>query len=230
MLASKRLFALSGLTAMLGALALAAPAKAALKAQCVVDGEVKAHTTKPVFTKYVQLLGGSGTYAFMGFSIICLDLGAAKAPGTVHIGPVAATGTFTDEIALPGGGTTETPCGQGKVTGVVTAQGLAPKFAAILGAKFAIEFGPPYGPLGTGAFFWHTAGPPAKVPDKPPTVPKLLDPAVVKPYRYAGTVQLSLSDRFAKDPVADLVKRLSTAPDDKCIKSFHVNGAVTVHE
>ncbi len=235
----KRILAFSGLTGLLGALAFAAPASADLKAICVVDGEAKAHTTKPAFKKYVQLVGGHGTYRFESVTLVCVDIGKGKAPGTTHTGRVEATGTFKNEVVLksdPGDPPTpiETPCGVGKVTGHVTEQNLGSKFRAIEGDKFAVQFGPI---PGKGAFFWHHPGP---APDKNlgselkvfrsshegqgPTKPGS------KPYRYAGVIQLSPPDPRHKDPLEDLAKRQVTGTEDKCTKAFHVNGVVIVHE
>ncbi len=226
----KRILAFSGLTGLLGALAFAAPASANLKAVCVVDGEAKAHTTKPAFKKYVQLVGGHGTYEFFSVSTACVDIGKGKAPGTFHTGLVGATGTFKKEIVLKSDPTQtpwQTPCGFGKVTGRIERQTLGAKFRAIEGKKFAIQFGPI---IGQGAFFWHHAGPPPKNignelkvfrsgrenegPNKPG--PKL--------YRYAGQFQLGPS-RFKEE---DLLKRIQH--EDKCTKAFDVNGVVIVHE
>ena len=238
MFALKRMLAFGGLTGLLGALAFAAPAGASLKAECVVDGDVKAHTTKPSFKKYVQLMGGHGTYTFDSISVVCVDTGPSKGVGggAVHTGSVDASGTFKHRIKnkppfMPA--ELDVPCGLGKVAGIITGQTMHPKFNAIVGDKFAIQFGPV---LGHGEFFWHAAAPAGKVPDKPPTLPKLWDAAgpekpgpVAKPYRYAGDVQLALPGPLgAKELAEELAKRLP--PADKCTKAFHVNGAIFVHE
>ncbi len=210
---------------MLAALALAAPAGADLKALCVIDGRAKASTTKPTFKKYVQLFGGAGTYRFDSVVVICVDVGTGKVPGQSHTGLLEATGTFKNDVVLDDF-ETDTLCGWGKVTGQVTSQNLHRKFDAILGAKFAIEFGLlGGGGFSTGAFYWHASGPSAKgFP-----VPKLSESAdkpVSKPYRYAGAIQLSDSGPNAKQ--FGELKQLENP--DKCTKSFHVNGTVLVHE
>jgi hypothetical protein len=233
MSASKRLFALSGLTAMLGALAFAIPANAAVKAQCIFDGDVKADQTKPVLKKGVQLLGGAGTFSFLSVSIVCVDLASTKVPGTVHSGNVSASGAYKNRSVVPGGIVLDTPCGMGKVLGVVTSQTLHWKFAPIVGAKFAIEFGPAFG---EGAFFWHNQSPsalknlpvPKLQPD--PTDPGKTNPSGPKNYRYAGSLRLEPPNATAKDPMWGWLKRLAPGNEMKCTKGFHVNGAVLVDE
>ncbi len=231
-----RILALSGLTGLLGALAFAVPASANVKASCVIDGEVKAHTTKPVFKKYVQLIGGHGTYRFVDADVICLDMGKGKAPGTTHTGGVEATGTFKQEIILksdPSRTRFPMPCGMGKATGVISSQQLGSKFRAIVGKKFAVQFGPA---IDQGVFFWHHAGPPSKnvggerktfVSSREDEGPSKPGP---KPYRYAGDMKLTQAAPQAKDPVEDLAKRGVSGTDDKCNKAFRVTGGVMVHE
>ncbi|MDQ4040238.1 MAG: hypothetical protein M3141_00635 [Actinomycetota bacterium] len=225
----KRILAFSGLTGLLGALAFAAPASANVKAVCVVDGQAKAHTTKPVFKKYVQLVGGHGTYRFESVAVVCVDVGKGKVPGTIHTGRVAATGTFKKKILvkdLPTENPIPVPCGWGKVTGRIESQTLGLKFRVIEAKKFAIQFGPPYG---TGLFFWHHPGPPPKnigsqlkvfrssrEGESPKPGPK--------PYRFAGVVQLGPP----QDKLEDLEKR--TQSSDKCTKAFRVTGVIVVHE
>jgi hypothetical protein len=232
----KRILMLSGLTAFLGALAFAAPANANVKAICIVDGEAKAVTTKPTAKKYVQLSGGAGTFTFNTLTLSCLDIGSTKGPGNVHMGSANASGTFKNAMLLPDGTKVDSPCGQGKVLGKVTAIS-APgttKFNSVLNAKFAVEFGPPT----NGAFYWHTAGPankPTSLAKTAGTVPKrtpswddnkaIQSPA--KPYRYAGQIQLSPSQ--GKNDVGKLPPP-PPPPSDKCAKAFHINGTVIVHE
>jgi hypothetical protein len=233
MSAFNRLFALSGLTGLLGALALAIPANAAVKAQCLIDGYEKTDQTKPTPRKGVQLLGSSGTFSFTSFLTTCIDIASTKAPGTVHSGTVSASGIYKNRLVLPGGTTLDAPCGWGKVIATVTSQTLNPKFAPILGKKFAVEFGPMFG---EGAFFWHDQGPsPLKSPPVPklqpdPTDPGKTNPAGPKNYRYAGEIYFSPADQTAKDPVADLAKRLQPGNEMKCTKAFHLSGAVLVDE
>jgi hypothetical protein len=256
MSAFKRLFALSGLTAIVGALAFAIPATASVKAICLLDAEVKATTTKasqtpnpgPPARKYVQLFGGAGTFTLSSINHTCIDIGSTKGvPLPVHFGTVNASGTFKQSTVLPNGQTINTPCGWGKILGKITgisAPGTT-KLNALLGKKFAIELGPPYGAPGTGAFFWHTAGPANKpfpldilknlpVPKVNPDdggnpFAKPGNPSGPKPYRYAGQILLTPSQ--SKDPVADLFKRLDPAVLlDKCAKAFHITGVVIVHE
>jgi hypothetical protein len=224
---------LSGLTAFLGAMAFAAPASANVKAICAVDGEAKAVTTKPTAKKYVQLLGGAGTFTFGSINLVCLDIGSTKGPGTLHTGVTAtASGTFKNSL----NGVQDTPCGMGKVLGKITginAPGTT-KFNAINGAKFAVEFGPPT----NGAFYWHTAGPTTKTTITKPSTPTVLKPngqagdnskavPTGKSYRYAGQIQLSPSQ--TKNDVGKLPPPPPPA-SDKCAKAFHVNGTVIVHE
>jgi hypothetical protein len=228
----KRIIALSGLTAFLGALAFAIPANAAVKAACVINGQAKADQTKPTPKKGVQLLGGSGTFTFTTTNLVCVDLASTKAPGTIHSGLVHASGTYKNRVVLPGGIVEDTPCGWGKVMGIITDQNLNAKFAPIVGAKFAVEFGPV---IGQGAFFWHNQGPsvvknlpvPKLQPD--PTDPGKTNTAGPKNYRYAGDIQLGPPDA-SKDPVADVLKRLVAGNELKCTKAFTVLGTVLVDE
>ncbi|MDQ4040237.1 MAG: hypothetical protein M3141_00630 [Actinomycetota bacterium] len=228
----KRILASSGLTGLLGALAFAGPASANLKAVCVVDGDVKAHTTKPSIKKYVQLAGGHGTYELMDVNALCIDIAKGKAPGTTQFGRVRATGTFKQEIILkddPAGQSIEVPCGSGKVTGVIASQALGAKFNVLVAKKFAIQFA-----MGHGEFFWHHQGPSAKNTG-PPKLIRSSREAVgekpgPKPYRFAGSVQLSLPGATGKDPAEDLAKRQGVGTEDKCTKAFHVTGVVMVHE
>jgi hypothetical protein len=231
----KRIIALSGLTAFLGALAFAIPANAAVKAECVISGDAKADQTKPTPMKGVQLLGGSGTFTFNGLPITCVDLASTKAPGTVHSGTVFASGTYKNRFVVPVTGTViDTPCGWGKVMGVITAQTLNAKFAPFVGAKFGVEFGPV---IGKGAFFWHNQGPSALKNLVPPVVKTQPDPtdagktnpAGPKNYRYAGDVQLGLPNPAGdKGVLQELAKR--PIPSTKCTKAFSVLGAVLVDE
>jgi hypothetical protein len=231
----KRIMLLSGLTAFLGALAFAAPANANVKAICMVDGEAKAVTTNPTFKKYVQVSGGGGTFTFTSINLLCFDIGSTKGPGNVHMGSANASGTFKNATRLPDGTKVDTPCGQGKVLGKITAIS-APgttKFNSVLNAKFALEFGSPM----SGLFYWHTAGPPSKPTSLgkssgtlPKTTPSWDNTKAIqsptKPYRWAGNIQLSPSQTkndAGKVPPAPPVP-------DKCAKAFHINGTVIVHE
>ncbi len=225
----KRTLAFSGLSGLLGALAFAAPASANLKAICVIDGEAKAETTKPAFKKYVQLIGGHGTYRFDSVATVCMDVGKGKAPGTTHTGVVRATGTFKKEIVLKSDPTQtpiDTACGLGKVAGRIESQTLGPKFRAIELKKFAIQFGPL---IGNGVLFWHHPGPPPKNIGAELKVFRSsfegggMKPGP-KPYRYGGMIQLSLPQ---SKPV-DIDKQRDNP--DKCTKAFHVQGIVIVHE
>jgi hypothetical protein len=234
MSATKRLFALSGLTAMLGALAFAIPANAAVKAQCAINGNIKADQTKPTPRKGMQLLGGSGTFTFNGTSIVCTDLASTKAPGTVHTGMWIASGTYKNRFVDPITGTPiDTTCGVGKAMGVITGQSLNAKFAPIVGAKFAIELGPV---IGQGSFFWHNQGPsalknlePAVVKTQPdPTGAGKTNPAGPKNYRYAGGLALGLRDPITKGFFEDLGKDFF--PSNKCTKGFSVVGSILVDE
>jgi hypothetical protein len=237
MVDGKRILTLTGLTALLGALAFAAPARADVKALCVIDVEAKAATVMPFSKKYVQLVGGKGTYTTQSLVAVCLDIGAGKVPGTIHTGSAHASGTWRNSVALGPAAPVDTPCGHGKVMGVITNQDIHPKFDSLVGTKFAIEFGPPYGAPWQGAFFWHHPGPggPLRL-GKTPTVPKLNqdddpryfpkdNPVGFKAYRYAGPVQLSPSLLKPEDTPKRLINL-----GDKCAKAFHANGAVIVHE
>jgi hypothetical protein len=230
----KRLLARSGITGILSTLAFAIPANAAVKAQCVVDAEVKAGTTKnatpggpPV--KYVQVSGGKGTFTFSSISHVCVDLTPSKTGQNPSAGWVTASGTFAQSTQIvPGspGVWQDAPCGMGKVMGKITAITMDnPKYNVLGGRKFAIEFAAPR----VGFFYWHHAN-----PAKPTTMPKLQsddgDPkypgkgntAGPKSYRYAGEIQLSPSQ--TKNDLAKV------GPTDKCAKGFHVTGTVLVDE
>jgi hypothetical protein len=242
----KCILALSGLTGILGALAFAVPANASIKAQCTITaGVIKAVTTKPTAKKYVQTMGGKGTFTFDGGQVVCTETASTKGLALQYIGTFTASGTFRNSALLPNGQWMDTPCGQGKVLGKITGinMGGTTKFNSILNSKFAVEFGPPSPPV-QGAFFWHTAGPANKtlIPKPPPNLVKLQpdggqqgkpnNPNGTKPYRWAGDIQISVSTGLfsgVKNPFGDFGKFFSS-PADKCSKSFDVVGSITVHE
>jgi hypothetical protein len=235
MSAFNRALPLGGLIVILSALAFAIPADAAVKAECMVDGEAKATTTKPTPKKYVQMLGGKGTFTF-GAALACSSLNTDKGvPSTLKLGNVGATGTFRN--SMPGvvpGQWVDTPCGQGKVMGkVLTVTMNDPKYNVLLGKKFALDFGAPM----NGLFYWHTAN-----PNKPTALPKPNpdsgDPRYsgkvntfgTKDYRYAGDIQLTPSESASKMPPEP---GKVPPPADKCIpngKGFHVTGTIMVDE
>ncbi len=226
--AVRRLLASTGLAGILGALAFAAPAQADLKALCILDAEAKAHTTKPQFKKYVQLIGGAGTFSLNSIFFSCIDLGAGKPPGTVLTGSTTVSGTFKNSVDVLGV-PIDTTCGHAKLLGTVTGKNLFgnPKLNVLTGRKFAIELGPPYGPNGHGAFFWHALGPPSKnLPVPKVTTHSQPKPSTPKPFRYAGQVQLSPSTSKPDDVFGKALPNVT----DKCTKAFHVNGAILVHE
>jgi hypothetical protein len=207
MLNPKRLLTLSGATGILGALAFAIPATAALKAQCVVDAEVKAGTTKNATpggpaVKYVQLSGGKGTFTMNSVSHVCVDLTSNKTGQNPSIGTINASGTFRQSMqVIPGfpGVWADTPCGMGKVMGRIT--GIAmdnPKYNVLNGLKFAIEFSSPK----VGLFYWHdpfknlklgNMVPKVGQDDGDPKYPGKPNPFGQKSYVYAGQIQLSPS-------------------------------------
>jgi hypothetical protein len=198
-----------------------------------MDGEIQADQMKPVPHKGIRLIGGAGTFTFSKQSTVCLDIGAGKAPGTLHTGLLAGSGTYKQRLVLPNGQKIDTPCGWSKVMGIITRQNVHPKFDAILNRKFAIEFGPL---IGKGAFFWHHQVPNKPPIDKNPPLPKLqpdpdeggkINPYGTKAYRYAGDVQVGASTQSAAN---ELAKRLENSDPEKCSRWFHVNAAVVVHE
>lgn len=236
MFSLKRMLALSGLTGVCGALAFAIPAGASLKAQCVVNGDAKATTTKnakaggpPV--KYVQAFGGKGTFEFRSVAVQCVNVPELGKGPTTASGTVEATGTFRNSNLVPpppapGGVWVNTPCGQGKVMGTISDDSVFtdPKYDQLKGKKFAVEFGPP----SNGAFYWHHASP--KPMTKPATPIKLQpdtgDPRYpgkanptgsTKPYRYSGQIQLGPSTDPMKDPVSEAMKVANSNQTDPVV-------------
>jgi hypothetical protein len=220
---------------MLAALAFVTPANAGVKGDCVLDGNIKAQTTKSATgpAKYVQLLGGKGTFSLNLISLNCVTAPVAgKGPTTVS-GALTTSGTFRNSAVAPGGVSVDTPCGQGKVLGHIDSVNVSdPKYQVLVGKKFAVEFGPPM----NGAFFWHNANPnkPSTVfktqPDDDPRYPGKGNTFGTKPYRYAGQIQLSTpsSEPPKANPQAELQKTLNFP--NKCTKAFHVDGTVVVDE
>jgi hypothetical protein len=234
----KRLLALTGATGLLGALAFVAPANAALKAQCVVDGGAKAGTTKNATpggpaVKYVQVSGGKGTFAFTSVNIVCVDLTPNKQGQNPSTGSVTATGSFRNSTQVAPGVWADTPCGMGKVMGKITSVTTDnPKYNVLNGLKFAVEFAPPT----VGMFYWHDPAKNVKVGGMVPKVgsddgdPKYAgktNPSGAKSYVYAGQIQLSPA-RPAGPGSKDEVGKVQVPPSDKCAKAFTVNGTVLV--
>jgi hypothetical protein len=101
MLNLKRMLALSGLTGIVAALAIALPAQAVtgkVSAACAIQGHAHAD---------VDILGGGGTYAFASFTAKCA-VQAKGSVGTVDLS-IASNGNFTNTVCGTGTATDPKP-------------------------------------------------------------------------------------------------------------------------
>lgn len=154
MIQIKRLLALSGLTALLAALAAAAPAHAGVKLACLGQGTAKLNPPIP-FT------GGTGTYQFGSLIFGCIGVENGTQPFIVDMS-FGTTGTYTNIV-----------CGTGKISSSTLGHG-SPSFPAgdsdidfnalAQSLDYTVEF-----VGGQGILKW-TSG--AKGP--PPIAPKIL--------------------------------------------------------
>lgn len=195
----------SALLGLLGALALAVPANATVKVNCLVDGTAKAQDK--TLPGGVQLVGGGGSYTFNSVQFTCA--GTAKGVPHTESFQVTSTGKFSN-IAC-GTGTAISGVGQTSGTGGGKVASVLPRLA------YKVQF-----VLGRGPIHVNNDN---VAPKNVPKVDLNLDsadkPAPSGPTMYeAGQINLAFDS--GKVPV------ISPAP--ACTKAFHVTGFVIIHK
>jgi len=208
MLKLKRLFALSGLTALVAAAAFVAPASAEVKGECFVNGDAKTQD-KANPNIGVRVMGGQGKFTFQQLQISCMgDTNKDGVPEPI-VGVVATATGWYDNIV----------CGTGKALGTVTNIENAPAkvIAALEGKKFGIEFR-----AFNGVFKWHEPGEgPLKdvVVDKDDPASPQKEDNPDKNYTPAGTITLGPPATKPADPPELPIE---------CTKAFSATGVVKV--
>jgi hypothetical protein len=209
----KRLFVVSGLAGLLGAMAFAVPAQAGsgAHAKCVVVGNAK--TSPPV-----PIQGGKGDYQFVGIRIDCVVVESPPLKVVTLSVTANSTGEYKNIVCGTGkaiadeGGITVT----GIAVGTNTKIGPANYTALIEDLKYEVEFA-----ATAGILYWHNSMGKVKIP-----VPKPLDAVSDKPHdekaRYeGGTVQLL-------PPVTSKAGGVPAPPD--CTKSFDVVATIDISD
>jgi hypothetical protein len=184
--------------------ALAVPADAEIKAQCLISGDAKV-VDKADPTLGVRLIGGKGSYTFNSLSFVCV--GVTKGAPNVVSTATSTSGWYNNIV-----------CGTGKVVGTVTSIA-DPKYNAVFsGKKFAIDLS-----ALVGHFYWHTwAKEVLPIDGKlgsaffPPG--KGLEP---KNWQLAGEVVAGLPSKNFTPP---------NTPPGNCTKAFSLSGSVAIDE
>lgn len=227
----------AGLIGLLAALAMAAPAHAAVvKAACTVDGEAKLSDKAAPndSTRGMRITGGHGFYSFKGF-LTCAGLEKGE-PGIVNFA-VRSNGHFDTFECGAGKAISDWRENNNIVPGTFERiYGSSNKgedyYQAILDdLKYAIDFN-----QAVGQFYWHN--PPKDYPDKPlssvkqPTLPKLGSDtkgdwtANDKEYVWAGILRVNF-------PVLGVSpsKPPWVPPDptrNHCTNAFEVSGVIVL--
>jgi hypothetical protein len=211
----KRLFVVSGLAGLLGAMAFAVPAQAGsgAHAKCTITGNAK--TTPPV-----GLLANKGIYEFDSATIDCVVIESPPLKVVTMSVTVSSTGEYKNIVC----GTGKAIADEGGVAVVDIDVGSNSKigpagYAAVIeDLKYEVEF------VATeGILYWHNSMGKVKIP-----VPKPLDPVSEKPHdekaRYeGGTVQLLPPSPLGSKPPGE-----PTPPD--CTKSFDVIATIDISD
>lgn len=224
---SKRV-GLGVLLGLLAALAVAVPAQADVKAECVITGEAKVDDkASPNPNIGVLLVGGSGTYQFNSLNIVCVGTEKSSVPVVVAL-TVTSQGKYENIVC--GTGTAWSPAGStvlntfNNVSGTST-KGQAFYAALINGLTYKVQF---VGTVGT----FHVNNDPDPTGVK--NVPKVdlsaalrngeKSPGPASGLDEAGVIQLSPPNPAGAKP--------TPVPPamGNCTKAFTVEGTVHLYQ
>jgi hypothetical protein len=218
----KRVLGLSVLAALLATAAMAVPAQANVKGDCVLEGTAGV-TDKDEPKKGVRLLGGHGSYNFAALAIACVGLEKGS-PAIVTLN-VTSKGYFDNIVCGTGVAwshkTTDGDPNSGtdltSFTPVVSNKSFADYDAIVEDLEYKIEFA-----AGIGHIHVNNDGTLGKELPKPVVLPQDKGPGPDEDLELAGVIGLGFSTQGP-----DLLNTKSADPTDRnCVKSFSVLGSV----